>query len=92
MLAMKKETYQTEKGKVVPKLPSFWLPSLTPGARETEIKPPNTKTLCPMSGKPLKVKHLITVKFTMADKHSKEALEAREVSTTSPAHTHSHYR
>ena len=50
MLAMKPETYQTEKGKVVPKLPSFWLPSLTPGARETEIKPPNTKTVCPMSG------------------------------------------
>jgi hypothetical protein len=27
MLELKKETIQTEQGKIVPKMPSFWIPS-----------------------------------------------------------------
>ena len=36
------------------------------------------KTKCPMSGKPLRLKDLIPVHFTLADKHSSVALEARQ--------------
>eukprot|EP00035_Acanthoeca_spectabilis_P039767 m.64974 g.64974 ORF g.64974 m.64974 type:complete len:306 (+) comp9735_c0_seq1:168-1085(+) len=78
MLEMKKETVQTEKGRIVPKMPSFWIPAYTPGAKPTEVKPPSTKTKCPMSGKPLKLKDLIPINFTLANKHSSVALEARE--------------
>lgn len=45
-------------------LPSFWVPSLTPAAKKTIAKPPEKVVLCPMSGKPLKLKDLIPVKFT----------------------------
>ena len=79
MLAMNKETIQTEAGRVVPKLPAFWLPSLTPGAAPTEIKAPSSKTLCPMSSAPLRIKDLITVNFTLADRHSTASIVAREV-------------
>jgi len=78
MLAMNKETIQTEAGRVVPKLPAFWLPSLTPGAAPTEIKAPSSKTLCPMSSAPLRIKDLITVNFTLADRHSTASIVARE--------------
>lgn len=78
MLLQKKETQQTDEGKIVPKLPSYWLPEYTPNTRETEIKPPSLKTTCPITGVKLRVKDLIPVKFTPADKHSKQALAARE--------------
>eukprot|EP00037_Helgoeca_nana_P024932 m.267818 g.267818 ORF g.267818 m.267818 type:complete len:306 (+) comp26790_c0_seq1:229-1146(+) len=78
MLELKKETIQTEQGKIVPKMPSFWIPSYTPGAKASEVKPPDTKTKCPMSGQNLKLKDLVAVNFTLADKHSTEAIEARK--------------
>lgn len=55
-------------------LPSFWIPSLTPQATETRAQKPDTKVYCPLSQKPLKVKDLITVKFTIApvDKSEKD--------------------
>lgn len=46
-------------------LPSFWIPSLTPEAKPTQIKQPDSKTYCPMSKKPLRIKDLIPVKFTV---------------------------
>lgn len=46
------------------KLPSFWVPSLTPSAEESKLKRPDKTIFCPMSGKPLKMKDLINVKFT----------------------------
>ncbi|XP_065065637.1 nitric oxide synthase-interacting protein-like [Rhopilema esculentum] len=46
------------------KLPSFWIPSLTPQAAKEETKKPDSKVYCPMSGKPLKLKELYPVKFT----------------------------
>lgn len=48
-------------------LASFWVPSLTPQAKPTLLKKPDTKTYCPMSGKPLRIKDLIPVKLTPID-------------------------
>lgn len=48
-------------------LPSFWIPSLTPEAKPTLLKKPSKVVLCPMSGRPLKMNELITVKFTPLD-------------------------
>nr|CCU09388.1 nitric oxide synthase-interacting protein [Suberites domuncula] len=54
------------------KLPSFWIPSLTPDAKPTEIKKPDNKTYCPTSGRQLRVKDLVPVKFTpIADRDKK---------------------
>ncbi|KAM5131824.1 nitric oxide synthase-interacting protein isoform 1-T2 [Mantella aurantiaca] len=48
-------------------LPSFWIPSLTPEAKSTLVKKPDKNVYCPMSGRSLKMKDLITVKFTKVD-------------------------
>jgi len=48
-------------------LPSFWIPSLTPEAKPTLLKKPDKSVLCPMSGRPLKMNELITVRFTPLD-------------------------
>lgn len=47
------------------KLPSFWIPSLTPAAKKSSIKKPDKTIFCPMSGQPLRVKDLIPVVFTL---------------------------
>ncbi|RXG59531.1 Nitric oxide synthase-interacting protein [Armadillidium vulgare] len=58
------------------KLPSFWIPSLTPGNKESKLECLDKNVYCPMSGKPLRLKDLIPVKFTLADdKNSKKSLE-----------------
>ncbi|KAG8433901.1 hypothetical protein GDO86_012318 [Hymenochirus boettgeri] len=49
------------------KLPSFWIPSLTPEAKTTLVKKPDKTVYCPMSGRSLKMKDLIPVRFTMVD-------------------------
>ncbi|KAK7076894.1 hypothetical protein SK128_002408 [Halocaridina rubra] len=59
------------------KLPSFWIPSLTPGNKETKLKKPEKTVYCPISGKPLKAKDLLPVKFTLADPNSKSSLEGQ---------------
>ena len=65
-------------GKEKKNLPSFWVPSLTPKAETTRIEKPNEKVLCPMSSKPLRLKDLIKVKFTLAPvEETKKALIAR---------------
>ncbi|XP_050739387.1 nitric oxide synthase-interacting protein homolog [Eriocheir sinensis] len=48
------------------KLPSFWIPSLTPGNKEAKIAKPDKTIKCPISGQPLRAKDLIPVKFTLA--------------------------
>ncbi|XP_049600102.1 nitric oxide synthase-interacting protein [Syngnathus scovelli] len=48
-------------------LPSFWVPSLTPEAKPTLLKKPSKAVLCPMSGRPIKMNELITVRFTPVD-------------------------
>jgi nitric oxide synthase-interacting protein len=45
-------------------LPSFWIPSKTPEAKDKTLKKPDKTVYCPASGKPLKAKDLIDVKFT----------------------------
>jgi len=47
------------------KLPAFWVPSLTPQDTGKLVKKPDTRVLCPLSQKPLKMKDLIPVKFQM---------------------------
>lgn len=48
-------------------LPSFWIPSLTPAARRTEVKKPDQHVYCPISSKPIAMKDLIDVKFKLAN-------------------------
>ncbi|XP_049416279.1 nitric oxide synthase-interacting protein isoform X2 [Epinephelus fuscoguttatus] len=48
-------------------LPSFWIPSLTPEFKPTLLKKPSKTVLCPMSGRPIKMNELITVRFTPLD-------------------------
>lgn len=59
------------------KLPSFWIPSLTPSSKETKLQKPDKTVFCPISGKPLKVKDLVDVKFTLADPEDKGLLDGR---------------
>lgn len=61
-------------------LPSFWIPSLTPKAKATLVKKPDKTVYCPMTNKPLRIKDLIQVNFTIVvDKDDKRPLVAREV-------------
>lgn len=56
-------------------LPSFWIPALTPAAAKTKIQKPDEKVRCPMSGEVLKLKDLISVKFTpINDRDNKTSL------------------
>lgn len=48
-------------------LPSFWIPSLTPEAKASTLSKPDKTVYCPMSGRPLKMKDLIPVKFLPVD-------------------------
>jgi nitric oxide synthase-interacting protein len=48
-------------------LPSFWIPSLTPQSKQSRLKKPSGEVLCPITGKPLKAKDLIPIKFTPID-------------------------
>jgi len=46
------------------KVPSFWIPSQTPQAKKSVAVKPDQTVYCPMSGRPLKMKDMIVVKFT----------------------------
>ncbi|XP_065211643.1 nitric oxide synthase-interacting protein homolog [Planococcus citri] len=60
-------------------LPSFWLPSQTPDAKTRKLEKPDTTVYCPMSGKPLKIKGLIDVKFKeIKDSSDKTKLIAKK--------------
>lgn len=48
-------------------LPSFWIPSLTPEAKATKLEKPSKIVTCPMSGKPLRMSDLTSVRFTALD-------------------------
>nr|CAG4634873.1 EOG090X08E0 [Alona affinis] len=47
-------------------LPSFWVPAMTPDSKRVILPKPDTTIYCPVSGKVLKMKDLIDVKFTLA--------------------------
>ncbi len=54
-------------GNQATQLPSFWVPSLTPAAKKTELKKPDQHVYCPISGKPITMKDVIDVKFKLAN-------------------------
>ncbi|KAL5007289.1 hypothetical protein ScPMuIL_016095 [Solemya velum] len=61
------------------KLPSFWVPNLTPSAAPTKVTKPDEKIRCPMSGRVLKLKDMIPVKFTLInDRDNKTSLIAKQ--------------
>jgi nitric oxide synthase-interacting protein len=60
-------------------LPSFWLPSQSPAAKISKVEMPDKTIYCPVSGKPLKAKDLINVKFTLVkDPDDKKSLIVKE--------------
>lgn len=60
-------------------LPSFWIPSKTPEAKETILQKPDKTIYCPISGKPLKIKDLIPIKFTeIKDPDDKKSLIVKQ--------------
>ena len=78
---IKSKGTQDSKDKNKPALPSFWIPSLTPQASKTKVEKPDKTVYCPMSGKPLKMKDLIEVKFQLIkpdEKDAKKSIIARE--------------
>lgn len=59
-------------------LPSFWIPSLTPESKPTELKKPDEKVRCPMSSKPLRYKDLISIKFTPINDRDSRSLITKD--------------
>ncbi|CAB0037619.1 unnamed protein product [Trichogramma brassicae] len=60
-------------------LPSFWIPSKTPDAKEEILTKPDKNIYCPMSGKVLKMKDLIPIKFTeVKDDSDKKSLIVKQ--------------
>lgn len=60
-------------------LPSFWVPSQLPDAKISKMEKPDPTVCCPISGKPLKMKDLIEVKWTLVnDPDDKKSLIAKE--------------
>ncbi|XP_076243578.1 nitric oxide synthase-interacting protein homolog [Calliopsis andreniformis] len=60
-------------------LPSFWIPSKTPEAKEITLQKPDKTIYCPISGMPLKIKDLIPVKFTQVkDPDDKKSLIVKQ--------------
>lgn len=60
-------------------LPSFWIPSKTPEAKEAILQKPNKTIYCPVSGNPLKVTDLLPVKFTqIQDPDDKRSLIVKQ--------------
>ncbi|XP_075972372.1 nitric oxide synthase-interacting protein homolog [Anticarsia gemmatalis] len=60
-------------------LPSFWVPSQLPDAKISKMEKPDPTVYCPISGKPLKMKDLIEVNWTLVnDRDDKKSLIAKE--------------
>jgi nitric oxide synthase-interacting protein len=49
---------------------NFWVPELSTTAEKSKIEKPSPNVLCPISGKPLKFKDLMAVKFTPIEEES----------------------
>lgn len=61
------------------KLPSFWIPSQLPDAKISKIEKPDGTVYCPISGKPIKMKDMIEVKWTLVkDPSDNKSLIAKE--------------
>lgn len=59
-------------------LPSFWVPGQTPQAKKSKLEKPDSTIYCPVSGKPLKVKDLIDVKFSPVKEDGKKSIHTQE--------------
>lgn len=59
-------------------LPSFWVPSKTPSVQKAKLTKPDSTIYCPVSGRPLKVKDLIDVKFTPIKDGDKKSVHIKE--------------
>lgn len=59
-------------------LPSFWLPGQTQQAEKSKLEKPDPTIYCPVSGKPLKVKDLIDVKFTPIKDEGGKSIHTQE--------------
>lgn len=60
-------------------LPSFWVPSQLPDAKVSKLEKPDPTVYCPISGRPLKMKDLIEIKWTpVNDPDDKKSLIAKE--------------
>ncbi|XP_065836104.1 nitric oxide synthase-interacting protein-like isoform X2 [Oscarella lobularis] len=59
-------------------LPSFWVPSMTPQAKASQVEKPEKKTYCPTSGKPLKLKDLISIEFSLIDETDRSPLISKD--------------
>ncbi|CAF0731196.1 unnamed protein product [Brachionus calyciflorus] len=68
------KTVNNMAGELGKKLPSFWIPSLSPASNtKGPLNKPDTTIYCPMSGKPISMKDLIDVKFKLLDENEKRA-------------------
>jgi len=59
-------------------LPSFWVPGQTPHAQKSQLQKPDSTIYCPVSGKQIKVKDLIDVKFTLVKDDDNKSIHTRE--------------
>lgn len=59
------------------KLPSFWIPNLTPSSSKDKVKKPSKNVHCPMSGQPLKANELISIHFTPVDPNVTDPKKAK---------------
>ena len=70
-----------------PRLPSFWVPSLTPSTEPSAAKPPKAHPICPASTRAsphaLSLKTLVTVNFSTQDTSSRKSSAATTPSESS---------
>lgn len=60
-------------------LPSFWVPSQLPDAKRPRLQRPEGGVLCPVTGRPLRLKDLVDVKWTLVkDPDDTKSLIAKE--------------
>jgi len=59
-------------------LPSFWLPGQASQDKKSKLEKPDPTIHCPVSGKPLKVKDLVDVKFTPVKNDEKKSIHTQE--------------
>lgn len=59
-------------------LPSFWVPGQTQQPEKSKLEKPDSTIYCPVSGKPLKVKDLVDVKFAPVKEDGKKSIHTQE--------------
>ena len=74
-LSKKVDDTSLEKKKAELKRSSWWMPEFTPDGGMTLIPKPAKRPPSPMSGRPLKLKDLVTVNFTMDHQKKVSALK-----------------